>query len=56
VERRPFLAPGAVIFGVDFTRPYILDVIMAMKIVQYSIVCGSADPLFTSVDPPGVRL
>ena len=27
VERRPFLAPKAVIFGVVFTGPYILDVI-----------------------------
>lgn len=27
VERRPFLAPEAVIFGVDFTGPYILGVI-----------------------------
>ena len=26
VERRPFLAPEAVIFGVDFTGPYILGV------------------------------
>ena len=26
VERRPFLAPEVVIFGVDFTGPYILDV------------------------------
>ena len=26
MERRPFLAPKAVIFGVDFTGPYILDV------------------------------
>jgi hypothetical protein len=28
VERRPFLAPEAVIFGVDFTGPYILVVIL----------------------------
>jgi hypothetical protein len=27
VERRPFLAPEAVIFGVVFTGPYILAVI-----------------------------
>jgi alpha-glucuronidase len=27
VERRPFLAPEVVIFGVDFTGPYILVVI-----------------------------
>jgi hypothetical protein len=26
VERRPFLAPEVVIFGVDFTGPYILVV------------------------------
>ena len=26
VERRPFLASKAVIFGVNFTGPYILDV------------------------------
>jgi hypothetical protein len=28
VERRPFLAPEVVIFGVDFTGPYILVVII----------------------------
>jgi hypothetical protein len=32
VERRPFLAPEAVIFGVDFTGPYILDVIFSLSI------------------------
>ena len=29
--KRPFLAPEAVIFGVDFTGPYILDVIFVNK-------------------------
>lgn len=31
VERRPFLAPEVVIFGVDFTGPYILVVIHSRR-------------------------
>ena len=30
VERRPFLASKAVIFGVNFTGPYILDVTLSL--------------------------
>lgn len=31
VEKRPFLAPETVIFGVDFTGPHILVVIIARQ-------------------------
>lgn len=34
VERQPFLAPEAVIFGVDFTGPQILVVIFDRKVAM----------------------
>ena len=38
VERRPFLAPEAVIFGVVFTGPYILLVIISLHLIHFNCV------------------
>ena len=50
VERRPFLAPEAVIFGVDFTGPYILGVIVSISLskILYShvLTLGPWSPLW----------
>lgn len=38
VERRSFLVPGAVIFGVDFTDPFILCIIKSLKRAPHELI------------------
>lgn len=56
VERRPFLAPEAVIFGVVFTGPYILGVKYPLKLVVHKGSTGRKARPSPRIESTGLEL